>query len=194
MFSQIVAAYNDVLRDTQIVHKGVGVHAGVQHVQNPARLGVHAAVGRVVLVIVASGVQQPVQGVEEEFPARAVRGGVPAARGLVHADGDVDVHRMPGLVLREGQYIGGGIKAHVARMERRHALVVDELHGSARHRETEQRDDARHGSRNPFTIRSRQVRERRAGEFHRRGRFRASRRSTVAVGVHPVQRPAVADT
>ena len=154
----------------------------------------HAAVGRVVLVIVAGGVQQPVQGVEEEFSARAVHGGVPAARGLVHADGNIDIDRPPGLVLREGQDIGGRIKPHVARMERAHALVVDKVHGGARHGETKQRNDARHGCDEPFTVRGRQVRERRAGKFHRRGRFRASRRSTGAVGIHPVQRPAVADT
>jgi DNA polymerase III delta prime subunit len=85
-------------------------------------------------------------------------------------------------------------EADVARMERAHALVVDEVHGGARHGETKQRNDARHGFGQPFTVRGRQVRERRAGEFHRRGRFRASRRSTGAVGIHPVQRPAVADT
>ena len=68
--------------------------------QDPVLLGMHRGMRGRVAVVMAAGMQQRVQHVQEQFLARAVRAPCPAARGLVDADGDVAVDGRAGRVLR----------------------------------------------------------------------------------------------
>ena len=123
----------------------------------------HARVGIIIAVIVTSSVQQSVQRIEKNLAAGSVRrtGGrssaiwrstLPAPRRFVYADGDINIHRLTGRVLREGQYIGGGIKAHVSRVQHAHAVIMHQFDRSARHRETKQRNDSFNGCGKPGAI------------------------------------------
>jgi hypothetical protein len=107
--------------------------------------------------------QQSVQRVEQDLAARSVwrtggrsramwRSTLPAPRRFVYADGDINIHRLTGRVLREGQYVGGGIKAHVSRVQHAHAVVMHQFDRGARHRKTKQRNDSFNGCGKPRAI------------------------------------------
>ncbi len=121
--------------------------------------------------------QQSMQRIEEDLAARSVwrtggrsrtmwRSTLPAPRRFVYADGDINIHRLTGRILREGQYISGGIKAHVSRMQHAHAVVMHQFDRSARHSETKQRNDSFNTSRKPGTIGNRKRCQRVPSEFH----------------------------
>ena len=123
----------------------------------------HARVGIIIAVIVTGSVQQSVQRIEKNLAAGSVRrtGGrsrtmwrstLPAPSRFVYADGDINIHRLTGRVLREGQYIGGGIKAHVSRVQHAHAVVMHQFDRGARDRETKQRNDSFNGCGKPRAI------------------------------------------
>ena len=124
----------------------------------------HARVGIIIAVIVTSSVQQSVQRIEEDLAARYVRRTgrssrsivlritLPAPRRLVYADSNINIYWLTGRVLREGQYIGGGIKPHVSRVQHAHAVVMHQFDRSARDRETKQRNDSFNGCGKPRAI------------------------------------------
>ena len=123
----------------------------------------HARVGVCIAVIVTSGMQQSMQRIEEDLAARSVwrtggrsrtmwRSTLPAPRRFVYADGDINIHRLTRRVLREGQYISGGVKPHVSRMQHAHAVVMHQFDRSARHRETKQRHDPVNAGSKPGAI------------------------------------------
>lgn len=124
----------------------------------------HARVGIIIAVIVTSSVQQSVQHIEEDLAARSVRRTgrssrsivlritLPAPRRLVYADSNINIHWITGRVLREGQYIGGGIKAHVSRVQHAHAVIMHQFDRGARDRETKQRNDSFNGCGKPRAI------------------------------------------
>ena len=80
------------------------------------------------------------------------RSTLPAPRRFVYADGDINIHRLISRVLREGQYISGGIKAHVSRMQHAHTVVMHQFDRGARDRETKQRNDSFNGCSKPRAI------------------------------------------
>ena len=80
------------------------------------------------------------------------RSTLPAPRCFVYADSNINIHRLAGRVLREGQYISGGIKAHVSRVQHAHAVVMHQFDRSARDRKTKQRNDAFDGCGKPGAI------------------------------------------
>ena len=103
------------------------------------------------------------QRIEKDLAARSVwrtggrsrtmwRSTLPAPRRFVYADGDINIHRLTGRILREGQYIRGGIKAHVSRMQHAHAVVMHQFNRSALHSETKQRNDSFNGCGKPRAI------------------------------------------
>ena len=124
----------------------------------------HARVGIIIAVIVTSSVQQSVQRIEKNLAAGSVRrtgrssrsivlrSTVPAPHRFVYADSNINIHWLTGRVLRKRQYISGGIKPHVSRMQHAHAVVVHQFDRSARHSEPKQRNDAFHGGNKPSAI------------------------------------------
>ena len=124
----------------------------------------HARVGIIIAVIVTSGMQQSMQRIEKDFAAGSVRrtgrssrsivlrSTLPAPRRFVYADSNINIHRLTRRVLRKGQYIGGGIKAHVSRMQHAHAVVMHQFDRGARDRETKQRNDSFDGCGKPGAI------------------------------------------
>ena len=77
---------------------------------------------------------------------------LPAPRCFVYADSNINIHCLTGRVLREGQYISGGIKAHVSRMQHAHTVVMHQFDRGARDRETKQRNDSFNGCGKPRAI------------------------------------------
>ena len=124
----------------------------------------HARVGIIIAVIVTSGMQQSMQRIEKDFAAGSVRrtgrssrsivlrSTLPAPRCFVYADSNINIYCLTGGVLREGQYIGGGIKAHVSRVQHAHAVVMHQFDRGARDRETKQRNDSFNGCGKPGAI------------------------------------------
>ena len=124
----------------------------------------HARVGIIIAVIVTSSVQQSVQRIEKNLAAGSVRrtgrssrsivlrSTLPAPRCFVYADSNINIYWLTGRVLREGQYIGGGIKAHVSRVQHAHAVVMHQFDRGARDRETKQRNDSFDGCGKPGAI------------------------------------------
>ena len=80
------------------------------------------------------------------------RSTLPAPRRFVYADSNINIHCRTGRVLRKGQYIGGGIKAHVSRVQHAHAVIVHQFDRGARDRETKQRNDSFDGCGKPGAI------------------------------------------
>ena len=124
----------------------------------------HARVGIIIAVIVTSSVQQSVQRIEKNLAARSVRrtgrssrsivlrSTLPAPRCFVYTDSNINIHCLTGRVLREGQYIGGGIKPHVSGVQHAHAVVMHQFDRGARHRKTKQRNDSFNGCSKPRAI------------------------------------------
>ena len=121
--------------------------------------------------------QQSVQRIKEDLAARPVwrtggrsramwRSTLPAPRRFVYADGNINIHWLTGRILREGQYISGGIKPHVSRMQHAHAVIMHQFDRSARHSETKQRNDPLNGGSKPGAIGSGKRCQRVPGEFH----------------------------
>ena len=81
-----------------------------------------------------------------------LRSTLPAPRCFVYADSNINIYRLTGRILCEGQYIGGGIKAHVSRMQHAHAVIVHQFDRGARDRETKQRNDSFDGCGKPGAI------------------------------------------
>ena len=124
----------------------------------------HARVRIIIAVIVTSSVQQSVQRIEENLAAGSVRrtgrssrsivlrSTLPAPRCFVYTDSNINIHCRTGRVLREGQYIGGGIKPHVSGVQHAHAVVMHEFDRGTRDRETKQRNDSFNGCGKPGAI------------------------------------------
>jgi hypothetical protein len=70
------------------------------------------------------------------------RSTLPAPRSFVYADSNINIHWLTGRILREGQYISGGIKPHVSRVQHAHAVIMHQFDRRARHSEPKQRNDA----------------------------------------------------
>jgi hypothetical protein len=94
------------------------------------------------------------------------RSTLPAPRRFVYADGDINIHRLTGRILREGQYISGRIKPHVSRVQHAHAVVMHQFDRSARHSEPKQRNDPFNGCGKPSPIGNGKRRQRVPSEFH----------------------------
>ena len=81
-----------------------------------------------------------------------LRSTLPAPRCFVYADSNINIYRLTGRILCEGQYISGGIKAHVSRVQHAHAVVMHQFDRGARDRETKQRNDSFNGCGKPGAI------------------------------------------
>jgi hypothetical protein len=98
---------------------------------------VHAAIGRLVVIIMTNHVKQAVQRIEDEFAGTIVFERFGSTLGLIETAGDIGVDRRTGYGHGKAQDVGGRGIVVPALVQQAHPLIIHDLDGEtdARHPE-----------------------------------------------------------